>query len=148
MTRLPGKTLGCCPTVARTRRRRGAQSLDARSCSPSTCANLHNCGTRKRQTVVASYGTGPSHGAALSSDGRHVVSLEYVKASTSHRVSVWDAATGRLLQRSEAVAHDASMAGFAGTDSGHVVFFAIQKDAPRWSSCHGTGARDPVPLAH
>ena len=24
------------------------------------------------------------------------------------------------------------MGGFAGTDSGQVVFFAIQKDAPRW----------------
>jgi WD40 repeat protein len=86
----------------------------------------------QRQTLVATYGTGPSRGAALSSDGRYVVSLEYVKESPSHRISVWDAASGRLLQRSEAVGHDVSMGGFAGTDSGQVVFFAIQKDAPRW----------------
>jgi WD40 repeat protein len=86
----------------------------------------------QRQTVVATYGTGPSRGAALSSDGRYVVSLEYLAASTSHRVTVWDAASGRLLQRSGAVGHDPSMVGFAGTDSGHVVFLVIQKDAPRW----------------
>jgi WD40 repeat protein len=86
----------------------------------------------QRLTVVATYGIGPSRGAALSTDGRYVVSLEYLNASTSHRVNVWDAASGRLLQRAEAVGNDASMVGFAGTDSGQVVFLTIQKDTPRW----------------
>ena len=86
----------------------------------------------RRQAVLATYGTGPSRGAALSSDGRYVVSLDYVKASTSQSVSVWDAASGRLLQRSEAVGNVASMGGFAATDSGQVVFSAMQKDALNW----------------
>jgi WD40 repeat protein len=86
----------------------------------------------QRHSVVATYGTDSSRGAALSSDGRYVVRLEYLKASRSHRLSVWDAESGRLLQRSQAVGTDASVAGFAGTDTGQIVFSAIQKDALRW----------------
>ena len=86
----------------------------------------------QRQSVVATYGTDPSRDAALSSDGRYVASLEYVKASRSHRLSVWDAGSGRLLQRSNSVAADTSVAGFAGTDAGQIVFSAIQKDSLKW----------------
>jgi len=82
--------------------------------------------------LLATYGTEPSGGAALSSDGRNVVTVEYVEATKITRVSVWDTASGQLRQRSEAVGANALMARFAGTDSGHIVLFAIERGALRW----------------
>ncbi len=97
----------------------------------------------QRETVVATYGTRPSLDAALSSDGRYVVSLDYAK--DGQRASVWDAASGRLLQRSKTVGTDVLMAGFAGTESGQVVFFAIRQNGARgqlmsWAWRQGSGA--------
>jgi WD40 repeat protein len=86
----------------------------------------------RNRSLLATYGTDPSGGASLSPDGRYVVTVEYVAATENSRASVWDARSGRLLERSPAVGAYASVARFVGTKWDRIVFFAIKENAFSW----------------
>jgi WD40 repeat protein len=87
--------------------------------------------------VIATYGTKNAGDAAFSPDGRLVVAADYdyndSTNTSSSRISVWDARSGRLLKQSKVIGADADYPRFAGTDSRHIAVFVAKPDFSRWN---------------
>jgi WD40 repeat protein len=81
------------------------------------------------RTPIARYGPSSTYEAALSPDGRHVLTLEYVEYQAS--INVWDAKSGRSEQKSEAMSNAASPQ-FASAESDKVLFYEYDGSAGVW----------------
>jgi WD40 repeat protein len=81
-------------------------------------ATLWHAGNRR---PIATYGTSKAYEAALSPDGRHVLTLEYEGYKAA--ITVWDAESGQLEQKSEAMTNAASPQ-FASVHSDKIAFYA------------------------
>jgi WD40 repeat protein len=88
----------------------------------------------QRRLVITTYGTAATRDGAFSSDGRFIVAAESIESGDTYdaRISVYDAGSGRLRQRSQVVGTAAFSARFAGTDSQRIVLYAMEKDSIYW----------------
>jgi WD40 repeat protein len=85
--------------------------------------------------VLGTYGTKDASDAAFSPDGRFVVAtaLNASKDSSTSQISVWDARSGRLLQRSKTVGAYAAWPLFASSDSRRIALLVERTASSRWS---------------
>jgi hypothetical protein len=95
----------------------------------------------QHRTPIATYGTGSAY-AALSPDGRHVLTLDYFETPEYHAaISVWDAKSGRLEQQSRPM-RDAWSPQFASAHRTRRCFLHMMRDIAVGMSLCGTGKRD------
>jgi WD40 repeat protein len=83
----------------------------------------------QHRTPIATYGTSRAYDAALSPDGRHVLTMEYEEYQVV--IKVWDAESGQSKQRSRAMT-DAWSPQFASADSDKVAFYAKDERYGLW----------------
>ena len=84
------------------------------------------------RTPIARYGTSSAFEAALSPDGRHVLTVEYVEYQAT--INVWDAKSGRSEQKYKATSYAASPQ-FVSAQSDKVVFYEYDGEPRRLVGC-------------